>query len=91
MTSINFFLQISIGGSYDSDVYFYCFSVTYFNKLTGFQNSEQIGLQSAGISPISSKKRVPLLASSNNPFLSFMAPVKAPPYVRTIHFPAILY
>ena len=37
-----------------------------------------LACSSTGISPISSRKSVPLSASSNNPFLSLVAPVKLP-------------
>ena len=37
-----------------------------------------LACNSTGISPISSRNSVPLSASSNSPFLSFVAPVKLP-------------
>jgi hypothetical protein len=42
------------------------------------QDVEQFGLHLRAHSPISSSKRVPLLANSNFPGLDFIAPVKAP-------------
>ncbi len=91
MSCPDLLLQVAVGSSNDTHIDSCRLGITDLYIFACFKNTQQFARNSKAISPISSKKIVPLLASSKSPFLSFKAPVKDRLYARTFHSPTVPY
>jgi hypothetical protein len=70
--------QVAVRGRHKAHVHLDGPGAAQAFELLLLQHAEQLGCNSCGMSPTSSRKSVPGCASSKRPILCMMAPVKAP-------------